>query len=406
MILDDKIDQIRSQYDILKSSVYFMSAAVGPAGNYWLDTVKDYFEGQRLGNREPGLSVHMRREGFARQGNAKLINADEDEVTNSYRVMAAANFVINNLVHFEKGDNVVFSDLTYPSITYILLALRQKGVELRRIENINGEVPLSEYEKVVDNDTKLVCVCRTTPWCGFTQNVKKLCEIAHAHNAYVFDDAMQAVGVTEIDVHDDDVDFLASGSYKWQCGPEGAGLLYVRRDLIEQLDGGYRNYLSAQYPGSCPILGIDGHDNIEHWDYPPANTADKYNLGQCTGEALLGWEATLEFLHGIKIPNIAKRVNELGGYLVTQLELAGCKVLTPVDADKRHGLIVYTNGSLDKDREVTQALNEAKPKPIKVGTCSLGGIEGIRVAANFFNTKEDIDALISAQKSFIKTGKC
>jgi cysteine desulfurase / selenocysteine lyase len=406
MILDDKIDQIRSQYDILKYNVYFMSAAIGPAGHYWLNPVKDYFEGLRLGHREPGLTVHRNRERFARQGNAKLIQADEDEVTNSYRVMAAANFVINNLVQFEKGDNVVFSDLTYPSISYILLGLRQRGVELRRIENINGEVPLSEFEKVVDHNTKLVCVCRTTPWCGFTQNVKKLCEIAHAHNAYVFDDAMQAVGVTEIDVHDDDVDFLVSGSYKWQCGPEGAGLLYVRRDLIERLDGGYSNYLSAQYPGTCPILGVDGHDNISHWDYPPANTADKYNLGQCTGEALLGWEATLVFLHGLGIANIASRVSELGGYLIAQLEQAGCKVLTPVDVNKRHGLIVYTNGSLDKDREVTEALTMANPKPIRVSTCSLGGIEGIRVATNFFNTKEDIDTLVAAQKSFNETGKC
>jgi selenocysteine lyase/cysteine desulfurase len=77
-----------------------------------------------------------------------------------------------------------------------------------------------------------------------------------------------------------------------------------------------------------------------------------------------------------------------------------------VDVNKRHGLIVYTNGSLDKDREVTEALTMANPKPIRVSTCSLGGIEGIRVATNFFNTKEDIDTLVAAQKSFNETGKC
>lgn len=406
MQLDERIDDIRRQYDVLRDNVYFMSAAVGPAGHYWLDAVADYFEGQRLGRREPGLSVHIRRESFARAGNAKLIGADEDEVTNSYRVMAAANFVINNLVDWQKGDNVVFSDLTYPSITYILLRLRQKGVELRRINNVNGEVPLAEYERQVDSRTKLVCVCRTTPWCGFTQDIRALCEIAHAKNARVFDDAMQAVGVTEIDVHADNVDFLASGSYKWQCGPEGAGLLYVRRDLIPQLDGGYSNYLTAEYPGECPILGPEGHDNITHWDYPLPQTADRYNLGQCTGEALVGWEATLDFLHGLGIPDIAARVRELGGYLVEELEQAGCRVLTPKTANKRHGLIVYTNGSLEADRRAVEALGQAKPKPIRVSTCSLGGIEGIRVATNFFNTVEDIDLLVSAQKQFMKTGHC
>ena len=405
MILDDRIDHIRSQYDLLNDRVYFMSAAVGPAGHYWLEPIKAYLEGLRLGNREPGLSVHMHRERFARQGNARLINADEDEVTNSYRVMAAANFVINNLVQLKEGDNVVFSDLTYPSISYILLRLREKGVELRRIENVCGEVPLAEYERLIDKKTRLVCVCRTTPWCGFTQDIKALCEIAHASGAYVFDDAMQAVGVTAIDVHDDNVDFLASGSYKWQCGPEGAGLLYVRRDLMEKLDGGYSNYLVAQYPGGCPILGPEGHDNISHWDYAPANSADKYNLGQCTGEALVGWEATLEFLHDLGIANIAQRVNSLGGYLAEQLQEVGCEVLTPMDPKKRHGLIVYTNGNLEKDRQACEALATHKAKPINVSTCSLGGIEGIRVATNFFNTREDIDMLVAAQKSFNKSGQ-
>jgi selenocysteine lyase/cysteine desulfurase len=121
---------------------------------------------------------------------------------------------------------------------------------------------------------------------------------------------------------------------------------------------------------------------------------------------LVGWEATLDFLHGLGINNIASRVSELGGYLIEELGKAGCRVLTPVEPGKRHGLIVYTNGSLQKDQEVVNALSTARPKPIRVGTCSLGRIEGIRATTNFFNTKEDIDALISAQKLFVATGKC
>jgi len=163
LVLDDQFEDIRNQYDILNSSVYLMSAGCGPAGNYWLSAIKNYMECLHLGDMESVLRVHANRECFARHGNAKLIQADEDEVTNSYRVMAAANFVINNLVSWEKGDNVVFSDLTYPSISYILLNLKKMGVELRRVDNVNGEVLLSGYENVIDKNTKLVCVCRTAP---------------------------------------------------------------------------------------------------------------------------------------------------------------------------------------------------------------------------------------------------
>jgi len=110
MELDDRIDWIRSQYDSLRYWVYLMSAGTGPAGNYWLKAIADYQEFLRLNYTEPLLRVHAEREQFCKQGIARLIKADEIEVTNSYRVMAAANMVINNLTHWEKGDKVVFSD--------------------------------------------------------------------------------------------------------------------------------------------------------------------------------------------------------------------------------------------------------------------------------------------------------
>ena len=112
----------------------------------------------------------------------------------------------------------------------------------------------------------------------------------------------------------------------------------------------------------------------------------------------------MHFLHGLGIENIAARVSALGTYLIEELDKIGCRVLTPIDPAMRHGLIVYTNGSLEKDREVVAALRSVKPKPVKVGACSLGGVEGIRVATNFFNTREDIDVLIDAQKAFFKQG--
>jgi len=60
-------------------------------------------------------------------------------------------------------------------------------------------------------------------WCGFTYDMRAVSDIAHEHGAYVLNDAIQSVGAIDVDVKKDDVDFLLTGSYKWQYGPEGAG---------------------------------------------------------------------------------------------------------------------------------------------------------------------------------------
>lgn len=400
MNLDRDIDKIREEFDVLKYRIYLGTPGSGPVGNYWLRAIHDYFVMQKYDVPDL-MRIHVHKAECTRREAAKLINANEKEVTNMYRIMTVSNFLINNVLKWEKEDNVVFSDLDYPSIPFILLKLREKrGVELRRIKNVNGEILMSDLEKNVDDNTKLVCVDRTTPWCGFTYDVKEVCKIAHEHNALVYDDAIQAVGAIDVDVHKDDVDFLTTGSYKWQCGPEGAGIFYIKEDLIEKFDPLFWNYLNVDYPGTCPVLLPSGQDNIESYDYPFINSARKFNLGDCVGEALFGWEATLKFLNNLGIKNIDAKTRRLGEYLIKELQNIGCKVLTPVEPEKRHGLIVYTTGSTKNDVESVNALMNPsiQPKGIKVSTVGIGGIEGIRVGTAFFNTEEDIDTLIKAQK--------
>lgn len=408
MDLDKDIDKIREEYDLLKYWIYLDAAGAMVPGNYWLKAEEDFLDFQRRGSIErklAGIAVHpflTHTYYECIDQAAKLINAKPSEVTNMYRVVTAANLVINNMLDWGKEDNAVFTDLTYPSLVFILRQLsKRKDFELRRVNHVNGEILMSDLEKRIDDNTKLVCITRTSAFNGFTYNVKEVCRIAHKHNALVLDDAMQALGAIEVDVREDNVDFLISGSYKWLCGPEGAGIFYIREDLIDKFEG-YWNYLAAQFPGAIPF-DEPGHDNLESWDYPLVKNANRFDQNVCVGPSLFGWNATLKFLDSLGIENIERRVRKLGGYLIERLQDIGCKVLTPLEPEKRHGLITYTNGSYESDLNCVKKLTSPPPyrKPIKVSYKAQAGIGGIRVATHFFNTEEEIDELIKVQKELL-----
>lgn len=332
---------------------------------------------------------------------ARLINAQPDEVTNMYRPAIAANLILYNLFEWNDGDNVVITDLSYPSIPYILADIgRRYGVELRVVRNVGGEVPMEEMEKAIDGRTRLVAVDRTAAFSGFTFDMKTLCRIAHDQGALVLDDAMQALGAIDIDVADDRVDMLISGSYKWQCGPEGAGLFYIRRDVMESFDARFRNYIWADVPGGIPFADPE-HDNLASWDFPPVDNANRFSQDVVIGPSLFGWNATLKFYEKIGIGNVEERVRRLGTYATERLQDIGCTVTSPLNPERRHGLVTYTNG--DYDRDLAFFRHCAAPgrcqRPIRISMRALGGIGNLRVCTHFFNTEEDIDTLVDLQAS-------
>lgn len=408
--LEDRFEDVRAQFDLTNHWVYLNAGDQMIPGAYWLKAVRDFFDFQERGRMEDIPVQDIATHPFlttayyqAVEKSARWIGADPEEVCLAYRPMQVCNQVVHDLIEWRPGDNIVFTDLQYPSFPYVFLGARERyGVELRCVKNVNGEVPMEALAKAIDGRTRLVAIDRTTAFCGFTYDVKEVCRLAHAHGAYVLDDAFQAVGAIKLDVHDDGVDFLTTGSYKWQCGPEGAGFFYIRKDLIRKFVPKFRNYLSMQMPKGIPFAFPD-HDNIGDWQHPEIQTAEKFSLGVVTGPSVFGWLATLKFYEKLGMENVERRVRRLGQYAVGAMKEAGLKVVSPTAPSKMHGLVTYTTGSYETDLEAFRRFNAppiGKP-PIKVSMRALGNVGGIRVCCHFFNTEEDIDDLVRRQAEML-----
>jgi len=408
--IDEHIEEIRGEFRLLNHWVYLNAADQMIPGKYWLDAVREFYNFVEYGRMEDIPTADVATHPFLLAAwkesielSARFINADRDEVTNTYRPAITANLILYNMFEWHEGDNVVITDLSYPSIPYILTDLKRRyGLEIRVVRNVRGEILMEDLEKMVDGNTRMVIVDRTTAFCGFTFDMKEVCRIAHAQGALVLDDAMQTLGAVDVDVKDDDVDMLVSGAYKWLCGPEGAGLFYIKRSVMDRIDARYRNYIWADFPGGIPFAEKD-HDTLLSWEYPPVNNANRFSQDVTIGPALYGWIATMKFYQKIGIKNVEERVRRLGGYAIDRLQEIGCIVTSPTDPGKRHGLVTYTTGDYDKDAAFFQRC--AAPgrcmKPIKISMRALGGIGNLRVSTHFFNTEEDIDYLIDLQKKML-----
>lgn len=390
MDIGAQIEEVRGEFPILKYKTYLNCAAHGPAMKRVLEAVKTWWQFRMYENEVHQPDV----KGEA----AKLLHVTPEEICLISRVTQGIN-IVAGMIPFEKGDKIVSTELAYPSNLYPFMPFQRMGVEIERILHHNGLIDTSDFEKTIDDNTKLVCISHVEWTSGLRYDMKAISEIAHDHGAYVMDDAYQAMGPIDVNVRDDNVDFFAAGSEKWMCCPSMSGVLYVRKDLIPQFEPSYRfyNQVEAAFKNGAP-WEKPSHDNIKSYDSPLYGNADKYYRGTVSEEFNWGFHACLEYFNKLTSVEIEKRTAKLSGYLIEKLKEQGVKVNTPEEPKKRGGLVTYNTGSYEKNKLIYDTL---KKNNIIVAHRYNGGIGGIRVSCHFYNTEDDLDKVLEVNKKIL-----
>lgn len=409
----------REHFPHLEEVIYLGAAGSAPFNLIVYNAVLECWNRRRYGSTLGGTghAWFSEKDRLARIEAGKLINSNPDELCHISRVVQGLNMVKDILGYNEpwnRGDNIVITDQAYPSTGHTFLSLRKFGVEIKVIKNNVGRIMRSDLEKAIDEKTRLVAINRTSVGSGFTYDVKSVCEIAHEKGAYVVDDAIQTLGAKIIDVHHDNIDFLVSGSYKWQLGPPEAGIFYVRKDLCETLEPAYWSYINvdkgpkvegmARFP-----FGAENHDPISSYDYPFFKTAQRFDMGTTATDELWAWHAVLKWHNELGKKETDRRVFDLGGYLIEKLLDKGIGVQTPQDPEPdalntyRHGLIMYTTGKYDLDQKTVREMPKRLQRPVRGPTMKYqGGFGGVRVSPHFYNTEEELDTFVEYLDSTIK----
>jgi Aminotransferase class-V len=161
-------------------------------------------------------------------------NARPSEISYVPSTSAGENLVVNGLGIVGTDANVVTDALHFDGALLHLGELkRRSGLDVRIVMPRDWRIDIKDLERVVDRKTKLIEISLVAMDNGFQHDLKAVCDLAHAHGAYVYADIIQAAGNTPIDVRQSGVDFCACSSFKWLMGDFGLRFLFVREGLLD-----------------------------------------------------------------------------------------------------------------------------------------------------------------------------
>jgi selenocysteine lyase/cysteine desulfurase len=385
------IDKIREEFPVLKHLTYLNSAAHGPALRKVWEAVQEWWE-HKIYEREVNLSDSLEEA-------AKLIHADKDEVCWNNRVSQGFN-MISSMIQLGKGENVVFTELAYPSNIFTWMPYRKNGAKIIKIPHREGLIEINDFEKFIDENTRIVSISEVEWTSGLRYNLKQIAKLVHEHNALLVVDGYQAMGAVDVNVHTSDVDFYTSGSEKWMCCPAQNGVFYIKKSLIGEYEPTYRLYKSVEdaFKNGSPWEKPE-HDNVVSYDKPLLSTAEKFYRGNVSDELKYGFQAALKYFNDLNPKDIQERTLKLSQYLIEHLKEHDVKINTPEEPKKRGALVTYTTESFEKNKRLFDELIRNK---IIVAHRYNGGVGGIRVSTHFFNTEEDIDKLLALQKNVLE----
>jgi cysteine desulfurase/selenocysteine lyase len=368
--------------------VYLDSASTTPKPREVIAAVTRYYE-------ELGTNVHRglyplaesSTEEYerARHRVAALIGAQPAEIVFTHNATDSFN-LLARLLGLSADDEVVFPASEHHS-NYMPWRVRAKPV----LVDLDAEaVPLwSQLKSRLTNRTRLVSFAHVSNVTGVIAPVEEWIATAHAAGVPVMLDASQSVAHLPIDVRALGVDFMAFSSHK-MFGPNGVGVLYVRRDRFAEL--GLGNVGGG-------MVAMHAEDRFE-----PLEAPFRYEAGTPNVEGVIGLAAAVDYLQGIGMANVAKHSRALAEQLMAGLaELEGATVLGRSAANRIALATVSLPLPSMRQQDIARLLADAHGIFVSGGFhCAhvlhhrvrLDGT--IRASAHIYNDADDVEALLAA----------
>ena len=388
------LGDIRRQFPLLGEVVWLASAGTGPMPRRALDALAAT-QRALYGGFDPDAWRGMGRTAErARSLVATFLGVDREEIALVRSTTEGLNAVAC-AIPWERGDVVVITDQEYPAnaIPWYHQA-RRHGLEVRVARSREGRLPLDAFAAAVDRRTRVIAVSHVQFGSGYRVDLAGLAELAHEHGALLVVDAIQSVGAVRVRPRELGVDAIACGGYKWLCGPEGTGFLYVRRELAEgflPVQAGFPNIARAERGALWDALCGGGLWVRDFSGY--AGGARRFDGVGLNPALLSAFAAALEYSLELGLEWIEERVLWLSGQLIEELALRGYEVVTPGEPAERAGIVLVRGPwdlSTPEVREMVERhfLERGLRVHVRAG--------GIRVSAHFFNTDDDIHRFLAA----------
>ncbi|MCH8184999.1 MAG: cysteine desulfurase [Chloroflexi bacterium] len=399
--------KIREDFPILSKKVYgkplvwLDNAATSQKPRSVIQSLVDYYEGYNA-NVHRGvhaLSIES-TDAFelARQKVADFIHADAAEsIVWTRNTTEAINLVANTWArdNIGAGDEILLTPMEHHSnlVPWQKVA-QENGARLKFIPmHEDGTLDLENIDAIFGPRTKLLAIVHVSNSMGTINPVKELAARAHAVGAMVLVDGAQSVPHMPVDVNDLDCDFLAFSGHK-MLGPTGIGVLYAKRDVLEEMDPFLR--------GGEMVLEV-WYDRAT-WNALPM----RFEAGTPNIADAIGLGAAVDYLQALGMENVRQHEVELTGYGLKRFEeLDEVVVYGPQNPDVRGGAILFNAADIHPHDLGT--IMDRQGIAIRTGHhCTMPLMRTLGVAATarasfyVYNTTQEVDTLVDGLKEALE----
>jgi len=391
------VERIRQDFPILgekvrgKPLVYLDNAATSQKPQVVIDTVHRFLSTY---NSNVHRGVHQLSERAteayeqARQKVQRFINAAESrEIIFVRGTTEAVNLVAQSYgrERIRAGDEIVISGMEHHSnIVPWQILCEQTGAVLRVVPiNDDGELLLDEYVTLLTPRTRLVSVAHVSNALGTINPVREIVRLARRQGVPVLVDGAQAVPHLKVDVRDLDCDFYAFSGHK-VFGPTGIGVLYGQARLLEGM---------PPYQGGGDMIKSVTFEKTVYNDLPYKFEAGTPHIG-----GVIGLGAAADYLEGVGLDRVAAYEHELLGYATEALSAIPAVRIIGTAKEKASVLSFVVDGVHAHD---IGTVLDHEGIAIRAGHhCAMPVMQRFGVPATaraslaFYNTREEIDALV------------
>lgn len=396
------IQKIRAEFPILnqqvngKPLVYLDNGATSQKPQVVIDAIVDYYTKYNA-NIHRGVHTLSQLATDAYE-QARLKIQKHFNIKHNYEVIFTSgttesiNLVANGFTALLKpGDEIIVSALEHHSnIVPWQMLCEHTGAVLKVIPiNLDGELMLDEYEKLLTSKTKLVFCNHISNALGTINPIEEIIEKAHRVGAAVLIDGAQAVPHLKPDLQKLDVDFYTCSAHK-MCGPTGVGMLYGKEEWLRKL---------PPYKGGGEMIATVTFEKTTYADLPHKFEAGTPNI--CGG---IAFGTAIDYMNSIGFNEIEKYEHELLVYATEKLQqIENIEIYGPKDLTKKasvisfniKGIHPYDIGTIIDKLGIAVRTGHHCAQPIM----DFYNIPGtIRASFMFYNTKEEIDIFVEAVK--------
>jgi cysteine desulfurase / selenocysteine lyase len=396
------IQKIRADFPILtqivngKPLIYFDNGATSQKPKVVIDAITKYYQ-EINANIHRGVHTlsQLATDAYevSRNKVQEHINAKQNfEVIFTSGTTQAINLVANGFASIVNNeDEVIVSALEHHSnIVPWQMLCEKTGAKLVVIPmDQNGELIMSEFDRLLSSKTKIVAVNHISNALGTINPIEYMIKKAHQVGAAILIDGAQATPHLKPDVQALNCDFYVFSGHKI-CAPTGVGILYGKEEWLHKL---------PPYMGGGEMIKEVTFEKTTYADLPHKFEAGTPNIAD---GIVLG--TALDYLNEIGFENIQKQENELLQYATQRLlEIEGLKIYGPKDLNRKTSVISfniqeihpYDIGTIIDKLGIAVRTGHHCAQPI-MNYFEIPGT--VRASFSFYNTKEEIDIFVDAIK--------